>query len=99
MIEFLLFNGEDVTEELDYIPGGFIMNRISRPRLACSGCETICQSPLAEAIGRHVRAGQAIFAYDTPTKMQVKGKCATARIWTYVRDERPWGGDDPPAAW
>lgn len=19
--------------------------------------------------------------------------------WTYVRDERPWGGTDPPAAW
>ena len=31
--------------------------------------------------------------------MQAKGKCATARIWTYVRDERPWGGTDPPAAW
>ncbi len=33
--------------------------------------------------------------------MQVKGtgKCKTARIWTYVRDERPWRGADPPAAW
>lgn len=31
--------------------------------------------------------------------MQAKQKCATVGIWTYVRDERPWGGDDPPAAW
>ncbi|WP_424980748.1 IS66 family transposase [Leisingera sp. S232] len=54
--------------------------------------------PLADAIGRHVRAGQAIFADDTPIKMQAKGKCATARVWAYVRDERPWGGADPPAA-
>jgi hypothetical protein len=31
--------------------------------------------------------------------MQAKKKCATARIWTYVRDERPWASGDPPAAW
>ena len=31
--------------------------------------------------------------------MQARQKCTTARIWTYVRDERPWDGDDPPAAW
>jgi hypothetical protein len=23
----------------------------------------------------------------------------TARLWTYARDEWPWGGDAPPAAW
>lgn len=39
------------------------------------------------------------FADDTPIKMPAKGKCATARVWTYVRDERPWGGAGPPAAW
>ncbi len=27
------------------------------------------------------------------------GKTQTARLWTYARDERPWGGDAPPAAW
>ena len=26
------------------------------------------------------------------------GKTRTARLWTYVRDERPWGSDVPPAA-
>ncbi len=57
--------------------------------------------PLADAIGRHVQRGQAIFADDTPIKMQAPGagRTKTARIWTYVRDERPWAGDDPPAAW
>ena len=37
----------------------------------------------------------------TPIKMQApgQGRTKTARIWTYVRDERPWAGDDPPAAW
>lgn len=27
------------------------------------------------------------------------GKTQTARLWTYARDERPWGGQAPPAAW
>ena len=30
--------GEDVTEELEYVPGRFIVNRIIRPRMACSCC-------------------------------------------------------------
>ena len=80
--EVLKKPGEDVTEELEYIPGRFIVNRFVRPRMACTCCE-------------------AIFADDTPLKMQVKGtgKCRTARIWSYVRDERPWRGADPPAVW
>jgi len=31
--------------------------------------------------------------------MQAKRKCATARIWAYVRDERPWYSQAPSAAW
>ena len=34
-----------------------------------------------------------------PSKMQAKMKCKTARIWTYVRDERPWNSQAPFAAW
>jgi hypothetical protein len=50
---------------------------------------------------RHVRAGPAVFADDTLLKMQAPGNgpAKTARIWTYVRDERPWLGQSPPAAW
>ena len=46
-------------------------------------------------------AGQAIFADDTPVKMLApgSGKTATARLWAYGRDERPWGSDAPPASW
>ena len=56
--------------------------------------------PLAEAIGRHVRQGQAIFADDTPMKMLApgKGRTTTARMWAYVRDEHGWSGSAPPAA-
>ena len=38
--------GEDVTEELEYVPGRFIVNRIVRPRMACSGCDCFTQAPL-----------------------------------------------------
>ena len=38
--------GEDVTEELEYAPGRFVVNRITRPRFACSGCDGFTQVPL-----------------------------------------------------
>jgi transposase len=155
--------GEDVTEELKYVPGRFIVNRIVRPRMACTCCEKIQQAPLpsrpiergrpgpgllthvlvskycdhlplyrqsqiygregidlerstladwvgkatalleplADAIGRHVRRGPALFADDTPVKMLSPGNKRTkiARAWAYVRDERPWNGQAPPCAW
>jgi transposase len=155
--------GEDVTEELEYVPGRFIVNRIVRPRMACSGCDCFTQAPLpsrpiergrpgpgllahvlvnkyadhlplyrqsqifdrdgldidrstladwvgkstalleplADAIGRHVLAGQAIFVDDTPVAMLAPGtgKTQTARLWAYGRDERPWGSAIPPATW
>ena len=39
--------GEDVTGELEYVPGRFIVNRIVRPRFACSGCEAFTQAALS----------------------------------------------------
>ena len=39
-------------------------------------------------------SGEAIFADDTPVRMLAPGtgRTQTARLWTYARDERPWGG-------
>lgn len=156
--------GQDVTQELEYIPGRFVVREIIRPRMACSCCERFAQAPLpsrpinrgcagpgllahvlvgkycdhlplfrqseiyarekidlhrstltdwvgrstalleplADHIGKLVRAGPVLFADDTPVKMQTSGKTAkahTARLWSYVRDERPWCGQAPPCAW
>ncbi|MCP5080764.1 MAG: IS66 family transposase [Alphaproteobacteria bacterium] len=155
--------GEDITEELEYVPGRFVVNKIIRPRMACSCCEAVLQAPLpsrpiergrpgpgllahvlvskfadhlplyrqsqiyqrdgidldrstladwvgkstalleplADAIGKHVRQGQALFADDTPVKLLAPGtkRTKTARVWAYVRDERPWNGQAPPGAW
>lgn len=57
--------------------------------------------PLADAVGRHVRRGEAIFADDTPVKVLLPGGpgSQTGRLWAYARDERPWLGTAPPAAW
>ena len=64
------------------------------------GKSTALLEPLADAIGRHVLAGQAIFADDTPVAMLAPGtgKTQTARLWAYGRDERPWGSAVPPAS-
>lgn len=156
--------GEEVTQELDYIPRRFVVREIIRPRMTCSGCEAFTQAPLpsrpitrgragpgllahvlvgkycdhlplhrqsgiyarekvdlhrstltdwvgrstalleplADHIGKLARAGPTLFADDTPVKMQIGGKTGrtqTARMWSYVRDERPWCGQAPPCAW
>jgi transposase len=155
--------GEDVTCELEYIPGRFIVNKIIRPRMSCRRCEAISQAPmpsrpiergrpgpgllahvlvskyadhlplyrqsqiyaregvdldrstmadwvgkstallepLAEAVAKRVKNGAALFADDTPLKMLAPGnkKTKTARIWAYVRDERPWSNKSPPCVW
>ena len=37
-------------------------------------------------------------AMTPPVPILAKGKTVTGRIWTYVRDDRPFGGHAPPAA-
>lgn len=165
--------GEDVTEELEYIPGRFIVRQLKRPRMTCTCCEAFVQvplpsrpiergrpgpgllahvlvgkycdhlplerqskifarekidlhrstltdwvgrstallEPLADHIGKLVREGPALFADDTPVKLQSgpnntanagnreTKKIRTARLWSYVRDERAWKGQAPPCAW
>src|SRR6185437_10643291 len=57
--------------------------------------------PLIEALGRYVRSGTHLHADDTPYPVLAPGtgKTKTARIWTYTRDETPWGSSAPPAVW
>ena len=58
-------------------------------------------APLVEAIGRHVVAADKVHADDTPLPVLAPGlgKTKTARLWTYVRDDRPAGSTEPPAVW
>ena len=54
--------------------------------------------PLIDAIEAHVRAAARIHADETPVPVLAKGKTKEGRLWTIVRDDRPFGGADPPAA-
>lgn len=155
--------GEDVSEQLEFVPARFKVVRHVRPKLACSCCDCIVQaaapsrpierglpgpgllahvlvgkfadhlplyrqsviyardgielprslladwvgacgdllSPLVEAVGRHVVAADKLHADDTPLPVLAPGlgKTKTARLWTYVRDDRPAGVKEPPAVW
>jgi transposase len=64
------------------------------------GRTTALLYPLTEAIGRHVRAGTVLHADDTtvPVLEPGRGRTRTGRLWAVVRDERPFAGTAPPAA-
>ena len=38
--------GADVMEELEYVPGHYVVNQINRPRLACTCCEKVVQAEM-----------------------------------------------------
>ena len=54
--------------------------------------------PLFELIKAHVFAAERIHGDDTTVPVLAKVKTRTGRIWTYVRDDRPFDGQAPPAA-
>src|SRR5476649_2943730 len=122
--------GEDVAEQLEFVPASFRVIRHVRPKLACSCCDAIVQAPapsrpiergiagpgllanwvgaasallrpLVDAVRRHVLAASKLHADDTPIPVLApgNGKTKTARLWTYVRDDRPAGDTTPPAVW
>lgn len=155
--------GQDVSEQLEYVPGHFKVLRHVRPKLACVSCESIFQAPAAgrpirrvmagaallaqvmvakycdhvplhrqsriyarsgveierstmagwvgqteqllapllQALGRYTLGGHKVHADDTPVAVLApgQGKTRIARLWVYVRDDRPAGSQEPPAAW
>ncbi|MBA8841625.1 MULTISPECIES: IS66 family transposase [unclassified Ochrobactrum] len=54
--------------------------------------------PIHSLIEAHVLAAERLHGDDTTVPILAKGKTDTGRIWTYVRDDRPFGGLSPPAA-
>jgi transposase len=62
------------------------------------GAGTLALQPLQALIAAHVLAAERLHADDTTVPILAKGKTVTGHIWTYVRDDRPFGGRAPPAA-
>ena len=62
------------------------------------GACTVALRPLHDLIAAHVLAADRLHGDDTPVPVLARGKTDTGRAWVYVRDDRPFGGPDPPAA-
>jgi len=62
------------------------------------GAATSALQPLHALVAAHVLAAERLHGDDTTVPILARGKTDTGRIWTYVRDDRPFGGRDPPAA-
>src|ERR1700730_16746641 len=62
------------------------------------GAAAVTLMPLVDVIRDHVFAAERIHADDTTVPVLAKGKTRVGRLWTYVRDDRPFAGPDPPAA-
>jgi transposase len=60
-------------------------------------CTTVLQ-PLHALIEAHVLAADRLHGDDTNIPILAKGKTIRGHIWTYVRDDRPFGSRAPPAA-
>ena len=54
--------------------------------------------PLRDHILERLRRSQRLFADETtaPVLDPGRGRTKTGQLWAYARDDRPWGGDDPP---
>jgi transposase len=63
------------------------------------GGASVLLRPLVEALADHVLSADKLHADDTPVPVLAPGtgKTKTGRLWTYVRDDRPWGDTTPPA--
>src|SRR5271163_1639828 len=61
-----------------------------------AGCAVL--EPLLRLVESHVMAAERLHGDDTTVPGMALGKCDIARCWVYVKDDRPFGGSDPPAA-
>jgi transposase len=54
--------------------------------------------PLWDAIEKHAHAAERLHVDDTTVPVLARNQCRTGRLWTHVRDDRPFGGSAAPAA-
>ena len=74
------------------------------------GACTAALAPLLALIRQHVLAAERLHGDDTTVSVlapthaasrmgtRAKGRTSIGRLWTYVRDDRPFAGPEPPAA-
>jgi transposase len=62
------------------------------------GACAVALQPIHDLIRAHVLGAERLHADDTTVPLMAKGGTQTARLWTYLRDDRPFAGGAPPAA-
>ena len=62
------------------------------------GACSVALQPIHNLIRTHVLGAERLHADDTTVPLMAKGGTQTARLWTYLRDDRPFAGGAPPAA-
>ena len=62
------------------------------------GAAAFALMPIYKRIEAHVLAAERLHGDDTTVPVMAKGKTDIARLWVYVRDDRPFAGPAPPAA-
>ena len=60
--------GEDVSEQLEYIPESFKVIRHVRPKFACSGCERVVEAPAPSRPIERGLAGPGLLAHVLVSK-------------------------------
>jgi transposase len=55
--------------------------------------------PVHDHLLKNLKASSKLFADETtaPVLDPGRGRTKTGQLWAYARDDRPWGGTDPPA--
>jgi transposase len=61
------------------------------------GAACLALMPIYQLIEAHTLAAERLHGDDTTVPIMAKGKTITGRLWDYVRDDRPFGGSDPPS--
>lgn len=61
------------------------------------GAACLALMPIHQLIEAHTFAAERLHGDDTTVPVMAKGKTITGRLWDYVRDDRPFGGSDPPS--
>jgi hypothetical protein len=72
---------EETSERLDVVPAQYRVIVTHRPKFACRACEKVVQENAPERL----------------TKSGLPTEAMVASVWTMARDDRPFGGTDPPA--
>ena len=53
--------------------------------------------PLYERLKANLLASAKLAVDETPVLDPGRGQTKTGYLWAIARDDRPWGGTDPPA--